>query len=156
MSDTVQEAGRDFWHAPLAAATPHSQDDPSLVLVEACDRCATEFIVGAKFCHVCGRARGTLAPGVSQSWRRYLVLAFGWARYLQFHNIKERLELSAAALVSFLIGAACVLVAIMIGVVSSANTLPDWQAVQLWRIQWLLAAVAAFLAGILLRRPTEK
>jgi hypothetical protein len=27
----------------------------------------------------------------------------------------------------------------------------DFEAVQLWRIQWLMAACAAFLAGILLK-----
>jgi hypothetical protein len=28
----------------------------------------------------------------------------------------------------------------------------DWQAVQLWRIEWLLGATASFLAGILLKK----
>ena len=28
----------------------------------------------------------------------------------------------------------------------------DWQAIQLWRIEWLLAAVAAFVAGCLLKK----
>jgi len=28
----------------------------------------------------------------------------------------------------------------------------DWQAVQLWRIEWLLGAVAAFVAGCLLKK----
>jgi hypothetical protein len=27
----------------------------------------------------------------------------------------------------------------------------DFEAIQLWRIQWLMAACAAFLAGILLK-----
>ena len=37
------------------------------------------------------------------------------------------------------------------GLVYTAATVLDWQAVQIWRIEWLLAAIAAFLAGILLR-----
>ena len=28
----------------------------------------------------------------------------------------------------------------------------DWQAIQFWRVEWLLAAVAAFAAGCLLKK----
>jgi len=156
MSDTVQDAGRDFWRAPLATPASESESSASQTLVEACDHCGTEFIVGAGFCHVCGASRGGLTPSVSPSWIRYLTVVFAWTRYLQFHYIKQRLGLPTAALVSLLIGVGCALVAAMVGIVFSANTVLDWQAVQLWRIQWLLAAVAAFLAGILLKRPFEK
>jgi hypothetical protein len=38
--------------------------------------------------------------------------------------------------------------------VFTATTVLDWQAVQVWRIEWLLAAAVAFLAAILLKRPT--
>ena len=36
--------------------------------------------------------------------------------------------------------------------VFSARTVLDWQAVQLWRIEWLLGAIAMFAAGVLLKR----
>jgi hypothetical protein len=49
-----------------------------------------------------------------------------------------------------------VIAAIGVGFVFSAATVLDWQAVQVWRIQWLLAAVAAFVAGILLKRTASK
>jgi cytosine/uracil/thiamine/allantoin permease len=42
--------------------------------------------------------------------------------------------------------------ALAVGVVFSARTLLDWQAIQIWRIEWLLGAVAAFLAGCLLKK----
>jgi len=45
--------------------------------------------------------------------------------------------------------------AISVGWVYSAQTLSDFQAIQLWRIEWLLGAAAAFLAGILLKRETR-
>jgi hypothetical protein len=45
-----------------------------------------------------------------------------------------------------------VVAAVMTGLVYSANTLVDWQAVQTWRIEWLLAAAVAFIAGILLKK----
>jgi hypothetical protein len=38
------------------------------------------------------------------------------------------------------------------GVVYTARNLVDWEAVQIWRVQWLLAAIAAFLVVILLRK----
>ena len=34
--------------------------------------------------------------------------------------------------------------ALTVSVFFSARTVLDWQAIQLWRIEWLLAAVAAF------------
>jgi len=34
----------------------------------------------------------------------------------------------------------------------TAATVLDWQAVQLWRIEWLLGAAVAFVAGILLKK----
>jgi hypothetical protein len=42
--------------------------------------------------------------------------------------------------------------ALAVSVFFSARTVLDWQAIQLWRIEWLLAAVAAFVAGCLLKR----
>ena len=75
-----------------------------------------------------------------------------FARHLEFQRIKERIGLPTIALIAFLIGIACAIAAILVGFIFSANTVLDWQAVQVWRIQWLLASVAAFLAGILLKR----
>lgn len=74
------------------------------------------------------------------------------ARELAFHRIKERIGLPTAALVAFLAGLTCVLAAILVGFIFSANTVLDWQAVQIWRIEWLLGAAAAFLSGILLKK----
>ncbi len=47
------------------------------------------------------------------------------------------------------------LLAIAVGFYFTAQTVLDWQAVQIWRIQWLLAAVAAFIAGILLKKSSK-
>jgi hypothetical protein len=41
-------------------------------------------------------------------------------------------------------------VALAMGLVSVHDT-ADFEAVQLWRIQWLIVSCASFLAGILLR-----
>jgi hypothetical protein len=70
----------------------------------------------------------------------------------QLGSLAGQFELSTGSFVAFLLGIFCVLGAIGVGVVYGARTTLDWQAIQLWRIEWLLAAVAAFLAGCLLKR----
>lgn len=55
-----------------------------------------------------------------------------------------------APLVAFLVGIAFVLVALTMGLYRVRDN-TDFEAVQLWRIQWLMAACASFLAGILLK-----
>ncbi len=147
MAEAAQNAGSEFWQAPVAPSAEPASSGP--VLPEVCDTCSSEFIVGAAFCHICGARRASqpvlIRPNV---WARCLELAW----HLQFHHIKERVGLPTPALVAFLVGIGCLLAAILIGVIFSANTVLDWQAVQVWRIQWLLASAAAFLAGILLKR----
>ena len=64
----------------------------------------------------------------------------------------ERLGLTTPATVAFLVGLLCVLGALAVSVFFSARTLLDWQAIQMWRIEWLLAAIAAFVVGLLLKK----
>jgi len=51
-----------------------------------------------------------------------------------------------------LAGLLCVVGSLAVSVFFTARTLLDWQAIQLWRIEWLLAAVAAFVAGCLFKK----
>ncbi|MDP9267893.1 MAG: hypothetical protein M3P27_06150 [Acidobacteriota bacterium] len=111
---------------------------------EMCPRCGTEFIIGSRFCYACGCDRDL--PGKLRRGR------MGW---LDFNRLHQRLGMGPAALVAFIAGAVCLLAAALTGVMYTATTMIDWQAVQLWRMQWLLAAVAAFVAGILLKRPAK-
>ena len=147
MADAVHNPEHEFWRAPLPTSALGSVPER---LAEACPRCGTEFLMGSAFCHACGASREAL-PATSRVsvWTRY----FAWTRHLEFHAIQDRLGLPTASLVAFLIGIGCVAGAIGVGLVFTANTVLDWQAVQLWRIEWLLGAVAAFVAGILLKRP---
>ena len=139
MSEVINNAQQDYWHPPVAqAATP--------AMVEACDRCGTEFMVGARFCHVCGGARQAAvatAPGQS------------WLRHLEFQSIQKRLGLGNASLVAFVLGVGCALAAMGVGLIFTQEKLIDWQAVQIWRIEWLLASAVSFLAGILLKRSSQ-
>lgn len=74
-----------------------------------------------------------------------------WLQYLHFHEIKRRAGLSSASFIAFVIGLGCVAGALLVGLLT-AKTLVDWQAIQFYRAEWLLAATAAFVAGILLKK----
>jgi hypothetical protein len=115
---------------------------------ELCPRCGTEFIIGSRFCYVCGTDRDL--PGAHRSKR------VEWKRWLDFTQLHTRLGIGAASLVAFIVGCACVLAGALTGLMFTATTMLDWQAVQAWRMQWLLAAIAAFVAGILLKKVPAK
>jgi hypothetical protein len=73
----------------------------------------------------------------------------------EFQNLKRWLGLSMPSLVAFFAGLGCLLAVFAVGVVYSVQNLADFQALQSYRMQWLLAAVAAFVAGILLKRTPD-
>lgn len=144
MAGVVHSAGQEFWQPPVAQA---QAQEPAGRMVEVCDRCGNEFVVGARFCHVCGETRGAaIRP------------AGGAGRYVRpvvnfFSGVKQTVGLSTASLVAFVVGLACILAAVFTGVLYTAATVLDWQAVQVWRLEWLLGAAVAFIAGILLKKP---
>ncbi|MGZ4732488.1 MAG: hypothetical protein ACXVZH_10135 [Terriglobales bacterium] len=142
MSNVVHDAQHEFWRSPVVPG-----EAPRPGMVEVCDGCATEFMVGSLFCHVCGASRETRPSTTSH-----------WTLYLEFHNIQRALGLSTASLVAFLIGIACLIMAsIAVGMIYSVQTFNDFQAVQLYRMQWLLGAIAAFAAGLLLKKsPSQR
>lgn len=138
MAELVHDAQHEFWRPPVA------QQDAAPAMLEACDSCGTEFIVSARYCHACGAAR--------QTQQASLAVAPRWTRHLEFQNIKRMLGLSTASLIAFSIGLLCLLAVMGVGIVYTVQSFADFQAIQYYRVQWLLAAVAAFLAGLLLNR----
>ncbi len=78
-----------------------------------------------------------------------------WMRYLHFHEIKNRTGLSTGSLIAFVMGLACIAGALLVGLLT-AKTLVDWQAIQFYRAEWLLASTASFVAGILLKKPPNR
>jgi len=149
-------------------------------MAEACAECGAEFMIGARFCHTCGLRRPAMATATTHSavavalwarsipwvrsrartwsssasaaWRK-LTLP-DWMQYLHFHQIKRWIGLPTAPLIAFIIGLGCVAGAIGVSLVYRASNLAEFQAIQMWRIEWLLAATAAFVAGILLKKPS--
>lgn len=146
MSEVFHDSPQEFWRAPAA----HPETENALPLA-VCGGCGTEFIIGGSFCHVCGASRvahGEPNKGSAES------LTFPEA--LEFHNLQNWFGLSTLSLATFLIGMGCVLAAIAVGFLYSAQTIADFQAIQLWRIEWLVGAIAAFVAGVLLKKDRAK
>jgi hypothetical protein len=141
MSEVMHNEAQEFWRPPVVPAAR------SEALSSTCE-CGTEFMIGARFCHVCGRARDAKLPSAHQTWTRSVELV----KSLELHRIREWVALPTASFIAFLSGIVCVLAALMVGIVYSAQNLADFQAIQLWRIEWLLAALVAFVAGVLLKR----
>jgi len=145
-------------------------------LAEACPRCSTEFLLGSRFCYSCGGRRPEAISSATRAdaadlaglWERGVhrlqsaVADFSWSRlripswmhYLHFHEIKRRMGLSTLSLVAFVIGLACLAGALLVGLFT-AKTWNDFQAIQFYRSEWLLGATASFVAGILLKKPTQ-
>jgi hypothetical protein len=177
MADVVPGAQQEFWRPP-SVLEPAPEGGSSHPLAEACPECHSEFMIDARFCHTCGLRRplatSTTADPVditdsswdrSVAWVRNAVDSIAgalelipfpsWLRYLHFHEIKHWVGLPTAALIAFIIGLGCIAGAIGVSLFYTASNLGEFQAIQLWRVEWLLAATASFVAGILLKKPSE-
>jgi hypothetical protein len=177
MSEVAQETRQEFWQPPsLAVAEAQLVPEALPAMAEACPGCGSEFLLGSRFCHNCGRRRPEAISGsanadaaaIAKLWEQ----AVGWVKsvaatihpnrvnfpdwlhYLHFHEIKRWVGLPTPSLIAFLVGLGCIAGALLAGMLT-AKTLVDWQAIQFYRAEWLLAATAAFVAGILLKRPSR-
>jgi hypothetical protein len=180
MSEVLNEAQQEFWRPPsptVAEAVAAPETTPP-AMAEVCPRCGSEFLFGSRFCHSCGASRPlALSPDVRADaaelagyWEHAVaevhslvtrgvetvaqIRVPGWLHYLHFHEIKRWIGLPSASLIAFVIGMACVAGALLVGLLT-AKTYVDWQAIQFYRAEWLLAATASFVAGILLNRPSK-
>jgi hypothetical protein len=136
------EERQEFWKP---AVTPHADAIPATAVAEQlCQSCGTGYVLGSRFCHVCGTDRHVnLADAADGNSLR---------DWFDFAGIRDLLGQTTASMVAFVLGVVFLLAAALTGFLFTATTLLDWQAVQLWRIEWLLAATAVFIAGVLLRK----
>jgi hypothetical protein len=181
MAEVVQRAQQEFWRpAVISECVPEIAISAVLpTMAEACSGCGTEFMIGSRFCHVCGAHRPeknnkTMQAILSRpatgaflseklSWIQSAAadLSEGrialplWLRYLHFHEIKRWIGLPTPSLVAFIIGLGCVVGALAVSLFYKASNMAEFQAIQMWRIEWLLAATASFVAGILLKKPRD-
>jgi len=137
MAEAANQLEHDFWSPPARAVVAVEQAERASTCT-----CGTEFIVGSVYCHACGARRVVLNASST-------VEIPGRA---ELTSVGEGLGLPLPAAFAFLVGLFCVVGALAVSVFFSARTTLDWQAIQLWRIEWLLAAVAAFVAGCLLKK----
>jgi hypothetical protein len=142
MSGVVNQAQNEFW-TPAAAQIVASPIRSNDARSQTCEECHTEFIVGSRYCHCCGASRPHLPiervveiPGLRE-----------------LTSLRILLGLTTPSLIAFLLGAFCLVGAIAVGILFTARTSLDWQAIQLWRIEWLLGSIAGFVAGTLLKKP---
>lgn len=177
MAEVVHDAQQEFWRPPIVreGATEVLLAPAAPILAEACPRCHSEFMIGARFCHTCGAHRpekNSARTATKVSAREFLSRGLvsiqtagvaiykqgvkfpSWLRYLHFHEIKACIGLPTASFVAFLIGLGCVMGALGVSLFYRASNLAEFQAIQMWRIEWLLAATASFVAGILLKKPS--
>lgn len=176
MAEVAQGTQQEFWRPPAPLV-----DDTDIIrqasptMAETCPRCGREFLSGSHFCHTCGGRRPQAisaatkadAAAIATMWEE-VVHSSGllikswkeiefpfWLRYLHFHEIKSRLGLSTASLIAFVIGMGCVAGALLVGLLNARNFV-EWEAIQFYRAEWLLAATAAFVAGILLKKKSPE
>lgn len=131
---------QEFWKP---AVPPRQESLPTEATGQVCDRCGTDFLMGSRFCHVCGADRHTnlTASGTT-----------GIREWFDFVSLREAMGQTTGSLVALFLGFACIVAAAITGFLYTATTVLDWQAVQIWRIEWLLAALAVFAGGLLLRK----
>ena len=140
MADIVRDTHLEFWRPPLNQ--PAAAD-----MAESYGRCGTEFMVGAAFCHICGSGRHRASGAAAGNWIKNL----DFVRTIELAKVKAWFGLPLPSLFAFLGGIACVIVAVAVGFTDVKDNVSDFEAVQLWRIQWLMAGCAAFLVGILFK-----
>ena len=140
MGEVANQVPQEYWRPPMRTA---SDALASAEFIETCRRCGTEFIVSSRFCHACGALRP------EQNSASHVIELPGLA---ELTALGERFGLTIASLIAFIVGIVCIVGALAVGVVFSTRTLLDWQAIQIWRIEWLLGAISAFVAGCLLKK----
>jgi hypothetical protein len=144
MADHTRELSQEYWRP---APTPGNdfqthgfqpQGNPAF-----CAVCGTQYAGGARFCHLCGLGR----EDDLRAEKRGLVMD-----WLDLDHIREQTGLSTISLVLVLAAAVFILASVMTGLVYSTSTIAEWQAVQTWKVEWLLATVVALLAAMLFKK----
>ncbi len=136
------EPRQEFWRP--AINDQRSREVDRVLAQDTCARCSADYPLGARFCHVCGDERSL------DETRVHRVSRIGGV--FDVAQIKALFGLTIGSLIAFFIGVICVIAAVATGLLFTATTLLDWQAVQTWRIEWLLGALVAFAAGLLFKR----
>jgi len=145
MAEFLREHSQEYWRqAPtpqndLKTGVPQSVGNRIL-----CASCGNPYATGARFCHCCGSGRES---DLRVEKRR---LRLDW---LDFDRARELTGLSTIPLALALCAGLFMLASVMTGLIYDTSTIAEWQAVQTWKAEWLLATVAALLAALLFKKP---
>jgi hypothetical protein len=142
MSETARDLSQEYWRP---ANLPTVRAARPILAESLCPKCGVEYAIGAHYCYECGRERN----GRSGALRRKRL-----ADSIDTEIIRERLGLSATCLVLFVAGITCLVIAAAMGLIDRTEAQLDPEVLQFWRIEWLLGAIAALLAGVLLKKKT--
>lgn len=123
---------REFW----------KPQRPISFRVDKCESCGNEMVMGSRFCHLCGSGRDAHLRPVKLS----VAELFDWG------GMRDRFGLSTASMLLFIVGTVFVLAALATGILFTAATQTEWEAIQMWRIEWMLAALVALAAALLLKK----
>jgi hypothetical protein len=144
MAEYTKQLSQDYWRpAPSAGKEFQTQGLHAPGSPAYCTICGTQYAAGARFCHLCGLTRED-DPHTNK--RAGLIMD-----RLDLEHIRERTGLSTISLALVSVAAIFLLATAMTGFVYNTSTIAEWQAVQTWRIEWLLAAAVALLAAILFK-----
>lgn len=146
MADSTREFSQEYWRPaptpgnqfPVHGFQAHGNE-------EFCTICGTPYTAGARFCHLCGICR---EDDLHVKTRSPII------DWLDIDKIRQHAGLSTTSLVLVLAAAVFLLATVLIGLVYSTSTVAEWQAVQIWRVEWLLATVVALLAAMLFKTKT--
>jgi len=138
MAPPAQNPDTEYWRPanPALAQVVRREALP-------CPSCAAECSPAARFCQTCG---SELKPSAAASQES------GPPQLLNSKTPGRHAEFSLPCLFFFILGIACLTAVLAISLLYRPGSVAEWQAVQAWRIQWLLGACASFLAGMLLLR----
>jgi len=178
MADVAHDLQHEFWQAPLPAQVSQTEAEHASDFVElpACSRCGTEFMTDSRFCYTCGTKRPNEISGMDGETHWQRALAAARERFHSFASscaeavrnagsalpsIFASMTLSAVrrqtgntvvSLAAFSVGVVCCFVAVFLSFSGTHEPGSLMLAAHLERIEWLLGATAAFLAGLLLKR----
>jgi hypothetical protein len=147
MAEFRRGTSEEYWRPATASAAAFERQGLQTVgTTELCSICGTPYPAGARFCNQCGLNRQTPPPASHKlKWNPL-------GDWLDLDGVRELTGLPAISLGLAALAVICMLATIMTGLLYTTATLAEWQAVQTWRIEWLLASVASLLGAILFKK----
>ena len=141
MADFTRELSQEYWRPSQPSGGQqhgfHTQGEAF------CNVCGTPYAAGARFCHLCGLGRD---EDLHAEKTNQLL------EWMDIGAIRMQFGLSNVSMVFLLAATIFMLATVLTGLVYNTSTVAEWQAVQAWRVEWLLATVVALLAAMLFKK----